>query len=51
MGEERKVNKVFAGNPEGKRQLGRSKHRREYGIRMDFREIGWGYGVDLSGSE
>jgi hypothetical protein len=27
MGEERKVNKVSVGKPEGKRQLGRPRHR------------------------
>jgi hypothetical protein len=45
MGEERKVYKVLVGEPEGKRPLGRPRHRREYGIRMDLREIGLG-GVD-----
>jgi hypothetical protein len=42
MGEERKVYKVSVGKPEGKRPLGRPKHRWEDGIRMDLREIGWG---------
>jgi hypothetical protein len=28
--------------PEGKSQLGRSRHRWEDGIRMDLREISWG---------
>jgi hypothetical protein len=37
MGEERKVYM-----PEGKRPLGRPRHRWEDGIRMDLREIGWG---------
>jgi hypothetical protein len=45
MGEERKVYKVLVGKPEGKRPLGRPKHRWEDGIRMDLREIGFG-GVD-----
>jgi hypothetical protein len=45
MGEERKVYKVLVGKPEGKRQLGRPRHRWEDGIRMDLREIGLG-GVD-----
>jgi hypothetical protein len=30
------------GKPEGKRPLGRPRHRWEDGIRMDLREIGWG---------
>jgi hypothetical protein len=42
MGEERKVYKVLVGKPEGKRPLGRPRHRWEDGIRMDLREIGWG---------
>jgi hypothetical protein len=29
------------GKPEGKRPLGRPRHRWEYNIRMDIREIGW----------
>jgi hypothetical protein len=52
MGEEIKVYKVLVGKPEGKRQLGRPRHRWESGIRMDLREIGWGResGVDSGGS-
>jgi hypothetical protein len=43
MGEERKVYKILAGKPEGKRPLGRSRCRWEDGIRMDLvREIGLG---------
>jgi hypothetical protein len=42
MGEERNVHKVLMGKPEGKRPLGRPRHRWEDGIRMDLREIGWG---------
>jgi hypothetical protein len=45
MGEERKVYKVLAGKPKGKRPLGRPRRRWEDGIRMDLREIGFG-GVD-----
>jgi hypothetical protein len=33
---------VLTGKPEGKRPLGRPRPRRKDGIRMDFREIGWG---------
>jgi hypothetical protein len=33
------------GGPEGRRQLGRTRHRWEDNIKMDFREIGWG-GMD-----
>jgi hypothetical protein len=43
MGEERKVYKVLMGKSEGKRPLGRPRHRLEDWIRMDLREIGcWG---------
>jgi hypothetical protein len=45
MGEERKVYKVLVGKPEGKRPLGRPRHRLEDGIRIDLKEIGFG-GVD-----
>jgi hypothetical protein len=36
------------GKPEGKRQLGRPKHRWVDNIRMDLGEVGWG-DVDLIG--
>jgi hypothetical protein len=39
---ERNVYKVLMGKPEGKRPLGRPRHRWEDGIRMDLRDIGWG---------
>jgi hypothetical protein len=42
MGEGRNVYRVLVGNPEGKRPLGRPRHRWENGIKMDLREIGWG---------
>jgi hypothetical protein len=42
IGEERKVYKVSMGKPEGKRPLGKARHRWEDRIRMDLREIGWG---------
>jgi hypothetical protein len=50
MGEERKVYKVLVGKLEGKRPHVRTRHRWEDGIRMDLREIGWGCGVDSTGS-
>jgi hypothetical protein len=40
MVEERKLNKVLVGKPEGKRPLGRPRHMWEDGIRMDLRETG-----------
>jgi hypothetical protein len=45
MGEERKVYKVLVGKPEGRRPLGRPRHRWEDGVRMELREISLG-GVD-----
>jgi hypothetical protein len=36
MGEERKVYKVLAGKPEGKRLLGRPRRRGEVGIKVDL---------------
>jgi hypothetical protein len=41
MGEERELYRVLMGKPEGKRPLGRPRHRWEDGIRMDLRKIGW----------
>jgi hypothetical protein len=34
----------LVGKPEGKRPLERPRHRWEYGIKMNLREIGWGWG-------
>jgi hypothetical protein len=42
MGEERKLYKVLVGKPEGKRPLGRPRHRWEDKIRIDLRELAWG---------
>jgi hypothetical protein len=39
---ERNVYRILMGRPEVKRPLGRQTRRREDGIRMDLREIGWG---------
>jgi hypothetical protein len=50
MGEGRNLYRVLVGKPEGKRSLERPRRRSEDGIRMDLREIGWGGGVDSSGS-
>jgi hypothetical protein len=45
MGELRKVYAILVGKPEGKRPLGRPKHRWEGNIRMYLKEISW-EGVD-----
>jgi hypothetical protein len=51
MGEERKLYKVSVGKFEGKRPLGRPRHRWEDGIRMDLRESGLeGCGLDSTSS-
>jgi hypothetical protein len=47
MGEDRKVYKVLVGKPEGKRPLGRPRHRWEDGIRVDLREIDWGVWISF----
>jgi hypothetical protein len=41
MGETRNVYKILVGKPEGKRPLGRPRHRWVDNIKIDLREIGW----------
>jgi hypothetical protein len=48
MGEERGVYRVLVGKPEGKRPLGRPRHRWEDNIRMGCQEVGCG-GMDWIG--
>ena len=43
MGDGRGVYRVLVGKPEGKRPLGRPRHRLEDNIRMDLQEVGLGY--------
>ena len=43
MGEERMMYRVLVGKPEGKRPLGRPRHRLGDNIRMDLQEVGCGY--------
>ena len=45
MGEGRVVYRVLVGKPEGRKPLGRPRHRWEDNIRMDLPEVGCG-GVD-----
>ena len=42
MGERRGVYRVLVGEPEGKRPLGRPRHRWEDNITMDLKEVGCG---------
>ena len=41
-GERRAVYRVLVGKPEGKRSLGRARHRWENNIKMDLQEVGCG---------
>ena len=43
MGEGGGVYRVLVGKPEGKRPLGRPRHRWEDNIRMDLQQVGLGY--------
>jgi len=43
MGEERRVYRVLVEKPEGKRPLGRPRHRWVHNIRMDLQEVGCRY--------
>ena len=43
MGEERGVYRVLVGKPEGRRPLGRPRHRWADNIRMDLQEVGGVY--------
>ena len=41
-GDSRGVYRILVGKPEGRRQLGRSRSRREDNIKMDLQEVGCG---------
>jgi len=43
LGEERGVNRVLLGKPEGRRPLGRPRCRWVHNIRMDIQEVVCGY--------
>jgi hypothetical protein len=45
MKEKSNAYRIFMGNPEGMRPLGRPRRRWVDNIKMDLREIGWG-GMD-----
>jgi hypothetical protein len=42
MGKERGAYRILVGRPEGRRRLGRPRHRWEDNIKMDLQEVGWG---------
>ena len=44
MGEDRGVQRVLVGKPEGKRPLGRPRRRWEDNIKMNLQEVGEGRG-------
>jgi hypothetical protein len=46
MGERRGAYRVLVGKPEGRRPLGRSRHRWKDNIKMDLQEMLWGHGLD-----
>jgi hypothetical protein len=50
MGERRGAYRALVGKPEGRRLLERPRRRWEDNIKMDLREVGWGHGLDQSGS-
>jgi hypothetical protein len=50
MGEDRKVFKVLVRKAKGKRPIRKTRHRWEYGIKMDLRRLAGGCGVDSGGS-
>jgi len=41
MGDRTHVFRILVGKPEGKRPLGRPRHRWEDNIKMDFQKVGW----------
>jgi hypothetical protein len=48
MGEGRGLYRVLVGKPEGKRPVGRPRHRWEDNIKMDLQEVGCGVWTGLS---
>jgi hypothetical protein len=42
MEEKRDAYRILVGRPEGRRPLGRPRHRWEDNIKMDLQEVGWG---------
>ena len=38
--------RVLVGKPDGRRPLEKQRGRWEDNIKMDLKEVGWGYGLD-----
>jgi hypothetical protein len=47
-GEKRGAYRILVGTSEGRRPLGRPRHRWEDNITMDLQEVGWGAWTGLS---
>jgi hypothetical protein len=45
MGEKKNAYRILVGKPEGRKLLGRPKHRWVNNIKIDIKELGW-YGLD-----
>jgi len=50
MRKRRGIYRALVGKPEGKRPLGRPRHKWEDDIKMDLQEVGCGCGLDQAGS-
>jgi hypothetical protein len=42
MGDSRGANRALVGKPEGRRPLGRQRHRQKDNIKTNLREVAWG---------
>jgi hypothetical protein len=51
MGERRGAYRILMREREGRSPLGRPRRRWKDNIKMDLREVGWGNGLNRSGSE
>jgi hypothetical protein len=49
MGEKKNVYRLLTGKPEGKRLLGRPRHRWVDNIKINLVEVGLGVGMDWAG--
>jgi hypothetical protein len=46
MGAKRGAYRILVGRPEGRRPLGRPRHRWDDNIKMDLQEVVWGHGLE-----